>query len=118
MHDLPTPPKHLPEPGFYYHYKHDPAGSEENYAYELVGVGHHTEEDSRPEDKFLAVYHPLYETALVYRIGKMYDIRPLGMFMETVTKDGEVKPRFAKITDPDLIARLTERRNRMYPSTS
>src|SRR3989344_2372673 len=90
----PIPPANLPEPGFYYHYKHDHEGPEEKYAYELMGIGHHTEEDCRPEDSFLAVYRPLYEEALVYRLSRMYDIRPLSMFMETVVKEGRETPRF------------------------
>ena len=115
MHDDITPPEQVPEPGFYYHYKHDLDGPEEKYAYELLAVGHHTEEDCRPDDSFVAVYRPLYEDALVYRLGRMYDIRPLGMFMETVTKEGIEKPRFARITDQGLIERLKGRRDRMYP---
>lgn len=114
MHDDVTPPEKVPEPAFYYHYKHDPNGSEENYAYELLSVGHHTEEDCRPEDSFVAVYRPLYESALVYRLGRMYDIRPLDMFMESITKDGKSMPRFTRITDPELIERLKARRDRMY----
>ena len=110
----PIPPANLPGPGFYYHYKHDHEGPEEKYAYELMGIGHHTEEDCRPEDSFLAVYRPLYEEALVYRLSRMYDIRPLSMFMETVVKEGRETPRFTRITDSELIQRLSERRDRMY----
>lgn len=112
-----TVPKNLPEAGFYYHYKHDPDGPEEEYAYEVLAVGHHTEEDCRPEDAFVVVYRPLYESALVYRLGKMYDIRPIAMFMETVTKDGKEMLRFTPITDPELIERLKVRRDRMYAAT-
>lgn len=115
MRDDITPPPQVPEPGFYYHYKHDPEGSEENYAYELLGIGHHTEEECRPEDQFMVVYRPLYESALVYRLGRMYDIRPLEMFMETVTKEGKEMGRFSRITDPKLISRLTLKVQRMYP---
>ena len=103
----------LPELGLYYHYKHDPNGEVNNYAYEVVGVGFHTEDDCRPVDKHLVVYRPLYE-AFVYRKGKHFDIRPLSMFMENVTKDGKTFPRFAKITDADTLAKLTEIRNKMY----
>lgn len=109
MHDDITPPEKLPEPGFYYHYKHDPDGPEEIYAYELLAVGHHTEEHS-----FVAVYRALYETALAYCLGRMYDVRPLAMFMETVMKEGKEMPRFSRITDVALIERLKERRDRMY----
>lgn len=100
--------------GFYYHYKHDPSKSVNNYAYELVGVGCHTEDNCRPEDTFMAVYRPLYEEARVYRAGKLFDIRPLGMFMENVTKDGSTFPRFALITDRDAIEKLKVIRDKMY----
>ena len=104
----------MPEKGFYYHYKHDPARSFNNYAYEVVGVGHHTEDECRPEDANMVVYRPLYKEAFVYGIGKLFDLRPLAMFMESVTKDGRTFPRFEKITDPALIARLEAMRAEMY----
>ena len=80
-------PSRVPEKGFYYHYKHDPSGPINNYAYEIVGVGCHTEDDCRPEDENLVVYRPLYEST-VYKAGKLFDIRPLEMFVESVTKNG------------------------------
>lgn len=105
----------LPDRGFYYHYKHDPAGSVNNYAYEVIGVGFHTEDDCRPEDQFMVQYRPLYN-ALVYRIGKgrINDARPLGMFMEKVIKNGMTMDRFTKITDQNVIAELTKIRDQMY----
>jgi hypothetical protein len=106
-------PTNVPEKGFYYHYKHDPAGTVNNYAYEFMGVGHHTEDDCRPEDALLAVYRPLYE-AFVYTNGKMFDVRPLSMFMEEVTKDGKTFPRFEKIIDAAVIEKLTALRKEMY----
>ncbi len=42
-------PQPIPDKGFYYHYKHDPNGLVNNYAYEVLNIGHHTEE----EDTFL-----------------------------------------------------------------
>ena len=36
-YDVP-PPEQCPEPGYYYHYKHDPNGPLNNYAY-LMGLG-------------------------------------------------------------------------------
>ena len=103
----------VPEKGLYYHYKHDPNGSVNNYAYEVVGVGCHTEDDCRPEDHNLVVYRPLYESS-VYKAGKLFDIRPLEMFMESVTKEGKTFPRFQKITDAKTIAALASIRNEMY----
>ena len=78
-YDVP-PPEQCPEPGYYYHYKHDPNGPLNNYAYYIYGVGHHTEDDCRPEDAFMQVYRSLYETAYAYRNGGMFDLRPLYMF--------------------------------------
>jgi hypothetical protein len=66
----------MPGAGVYYHYKHDPNGPLNNYAYCIYGVGHHTEDDCRPEDAFMQVYRRLYETAYAYRDGGMFDLRP------------------------------------------
>jgi hypothetical protein len=107
-------PSVVPEKGFYYHYKHDPAGEFNNYAYEVVGLGHHTEDDCAERDRFLVVYRPLYE-AFVYKNGKMFDVRPLSMFMEEVEKEGKRFPRFTRITDPALVGKLEELREKMYP---
>ena len=106
-------PKAVPELGFYYHYKHDPEGVVNNYAYEVVGVGHHTEDDCRPEDANMVVYRPLYE-AFVYNAGKLFDLRPLEMWMGTVEKDGKTVPRFTKVTDSERLEALEEIRSRMY----
>lgn len=106
-------PARVPENGFYYHYKHDPSGPVGNYAYEVVGVGCHTEDDCRPEDVHMVVYRPLYESS-VYTAGKLFDLRPLEMWMGDVTKDEKTFPRFQKITDPQVIAELTVIRGKMY----
>ena len=106
-----TPP--VPELGFYYHYKHDPTGPVNNYAYEVVGVGHHTEDDCRPEDQYMVVYRPLYE-AFVYKAGKLFDLRPLEMWMGDVEKDGKTVSRFTRITNPAHVQELEALRTRMY----
>ncbi len=106
-------PIQTPEPGFYYHYKHNPSGPVNDYAYEVVGVGVHTEDDCRPEDQNLMVYRPIYESS-VYKAGKLFDIRPLEMWMENVTKNGKTFPRFQKITDPKVIKELEEIKKKMY----
>jgi hypothetical protein len=113
-YDVP-PPEQCPEPGFYYHHKHDPNGPLNNYAYYIYGVGHHTEDDCRPEDAFMQVYRPLYETAYAYRNGGMFDLRPLYMFYKPAIVNGVEVPRFTKITDPEVIARLRAIKARMYP---
>lgn len=106
-------PEKVPEQGFYYHYKHDPAESVNNYAYEVVGVGCHTEDNCRLEDANMVIYRPLYESS-VYNAGKLYDLRPLSMWMESVTKDGNTTPRFSKITDQKILGALQEIKKHMY----
>lgn len=108
-------PENFPENGFYYHYKHDPNGPLNNYAYEVLGVGLHTEgshEEIKIGDLFV-IYRPLYE-ALVYKAGKLFDLRPLAMFREVVEKDGKTFPRFKKITDEKIIAELERIKGEMY----
>jgi len=103
-------PSNIPKKGFYYHYKHDPNGSVNNYAYEVMGVGSHTEED----ETFMVVYRPLYEEASVYQAGKLFDLRPLSMFMEEVMKEGRTFPRFTPITDQKTLDDLREIKKKMY----
>jgi hypothetical protein len=106
-------PNKVPERGFYYHYKHDDSKGVRDYAYEVVGVGVHTEDDCRPEDANMVVYRPLYE-ASVFKAGKLFDLRPLDMWMGDVTKDGKTFPRFGRITDPKIISELENVRREMY----
>jgi cyclomaltodextrinase / maltogenic alpha-amylase / neopullulanase len=61
--------------GKYRHFK----GNE----YEVVGVARHSE--SLEE---YVIYKPLYDSV------SEYWIRPLAMFLETVERDGVVRPRF------------------------
>ena len=107
-------PTRVPELGYYYHYKHDPAGLVNNYAYQVLSVGFHTE-----NDEHLLNYRPLYEEAIVYqaslKIGMpCVDNRPLKMWMEDVIKDGVTLPRFKKITDELVITQLEEIRKKIY----
>ena len=115
-YDTPSPAT-LPKPGFYYHFKHDPAGPVNNYAYYIYGVGHHTEDDCRPEDAFMQVYRPLYEEAYAYRHGGLFDLRPLHMFFQPAELQGHMVPRFTRIVDPQVIAELARIMARMYPSS-
>lgn len=107
-------PNFVPEKGFYYHYKHNLDGVVNNYAYELMGVGCHTEDDCRLQDEHLAVYRPLYSTASVYKFGQLFDIRPLSMWTGMVTVGGKIIPRFKKITDQKVISELKKIRDQMY----
>jgi hypothetical protein len=111
------PPENLPQPGFYYHFKHDPDGAVNNYAYYIYGVGHHTEDDCRVEDAFMQVYRPLYERAYAYRHGGLFDLRPLHMFYKPATWKGKEVPRFTRILDPAVLEQLEAIKARMYPAS-
>lgn len=111
-------PSKVPAPGFYYHYKHDPNGAINNYAYEFIGVGFHTEDNARPGEEHFAIYRPLYH-ATVYQAGcdlrvSCHDARPLGMWMENVEQDGRVVPRFSLIEDQNIIDQLQKIKQEMY----
>ncbi len=97
----------IPSTGFYYHYKHDPNGPFNDYSYEVVGIARHTEEKT-----FTVLYRPLYEND--WFKPATYQARPLEMFNENVTKDGQPIPRFQQITDPELIAKLEKMRDQIY----
>jgi hypothetical protein len=103
-----------PEKGFYYHYKHDPKGEVGNYAYEVLNIAHHTEVE-RLDASAMVVYRPLYK-APVYDLGKHWDVRPLAMFLENVTKEGNTIPRFTLITDSEIISKLQKIRDELYNS--
>ena len=107
-------PAKVPEVGFYYHYKHDPMGAINNYAYEVVGTGCHTEDDCREGDKNMVVYRPLYKEAFVYGAGRLFDLRPLDMWLSDVEINGNTVPRFAKITDSKIISKLESIKSEMY----
>lgn len=99
--------------GFYYHYKHDPEKGFNNYAYEIINIGHHTEIDGLKESA-MVIYAPLYPEAGVYKEGRHYDVRPLEMFLEEVEKDGKTFKRFSEITDIELITKLQEVKKELY----
>lgn len=111
-------PEKVPELGFYYHYKHDPAGPVGNYAYQVLGVGFHTEDDTKPGEEHFVIYRPLYDAA-VYKASKelgvpCFDARPLKMWMGEVNKNSEVIKRFTKVTDPEVVRELERIRKEMY----
>lgn len=114
--DTMNPPDDLPGPGFYYHYKHDPAGPLNNYAYEVIGTGCATETDWSTPDAYMVVYRPLYEDSPAFRAGGLYYLRPASMFMEDIPdKNGApLIPRFHKITNPEIIEEMKAMRRKMY----
>jgi hypothetical protein len=96
-----------PEKGFYYHYKHDPQKDINNYSYEVLGTALHSEDRG-----YGVVYRPLYKNTFLE--GADFIIRPLEMFMGTVEREGNIIPRFIKITDTEIISRLKSIRDQMY----
>jgi hypothetical protein len=109
-------PDRQPEPGFYYHYKHDDAKGPYDYAYYIYGVGYHTEDDCQPRDRAMQVYRPLYPEAAVFKAGRAFDLRPLEMFYQPAQWKGREVERFTRITDPAIIELLKARYREMYPA--
>ncbi|HWB34380.1 MAG TPA: hypothetical protein VG753_03650 [Candidatus Paceibacterota bacterium] len=106
-----------PEPGYYYHYKHDPTKEVNDYAYYVYGVGNYTEDDLPPgyeRLQHMQVYRPLYDS-FVYKNGKMLDLRPLVMVWDKVQWQGKTLDRFTRITDREVIKQLQVIRRKMYP---
>jgi len=97
----------LPTAGFYYHYKHDPEGPVGNYAYEVVGIGKHTE-----TEVLVVLYRPLYINE--WLTPAEYNARPLDMFIETVRKGDQAVPRFQKVADASAVAELEALKKQMY----
>ena len=64
-----------PTPGIYRHYKGN--------LYEVMGTAQHSESEEQ-----LVVYRALYGDYGLW-------VRPLAMFTESVTKEGNTQPRFA-----------------------
>jgi len=105
----------IPEPGFYYHYKHKKEDGVFAYAYEVYGTGLHTEVDDRAE-AVMVKYRPLYPEAVTYQLGKFDDFRPLSEFNKPVS-DEKIPfhgARFVRITDPELIEKMRGQKHRMY----
>jgi hypothetical protein len=85
--------------GFYYHYKHDPEKGINDHAYEVIGIGMHTEDRS-----LTVIYRPLYKNTFLPPAD--FCARPYEMFIENVEKNGKTVPRFQKITDREIIAQI------------
>jgi hypothetical protein len=111
MFEAASVPKEMPEPGFYYHKKHDPAGGITDHAYEVMGVGYHTE-----TGEYTVTYRPLYRASFSYENGLFAYNRPLEMFMDSAEVDSVEVRRFTRITDLDLVHELYAVRDEMYPS--
>ena len=96
-----------PEKGFYYHYKHNPEDIYD-HAYEIVNISRHTE-----TEEYLVVYRPFYKSDFLEHADA--SARPIDMFTDMVTKEGKTFPRFQKITNPEIIKKLEQKRDEMYP---
>jgi hypothetical protein len=108
MKEVPT---QNPEPGFYYHFKHDETKGVTDHAYEVFGPSWHTE-----TGEWSVMYRPLYDLIIDDVLITICN-RPLAMFLEeTKDKSGTSIPRFAKITNGRTIQALRKVRSHLYPS--
>lgn len=84
--------------GYYYHYKRNPQGEWNNYLYQVLNIGHHTE-ISDFDASALVIYRPLYKSPF----GSHWACRPLEMFAGDVERDGQRTKRFTLVTDVSLL---------------
>lgn len=70
--------------GKYKHFKGD--------MYQVIGIGRHSE-----TEELFVIYKALYTRE--GRDPNLFNIRPLEMFFETVTRDGKTFPRFEYIRE-------------------
>lgn len=77
----------FPDVGVYEHYKSTP--NDLRY-YHVIGFARHTE-----TDEILVIYVPLY--VISEHKGLKLQARPLRMFIEDVTHNGKIVPRFRYI---------------------
>jgi tellurite methyltransferase len=96
----------VPENGFYYHYKHDESKGFNHHAYEVTGIGKHTEDDTA-----FVIYRPLYENNIT---PATHFIRPLELFFDEVEYEGKTLPHFVKITDSEMVEKLKDIKEKMY----
>ncbi len=93
--------------GFYYHFKHNPDMSVNNYAYEVIGLAKHTE-----TEEFSVIYRPLYKNDWIGEASLFS--RPIDMFTDMVEKTEYTGPRFRPVEDPDIKLKLNDIRDQMY----
>jgi hypothetical protein len=82
---------------YYYHYKHNPEKDIVNYAYLIIGIALHSETKEK-----LVAYKPLYSKNYVEKHNADFNVRPLDMFVEDVTKDNQTFSRFRKMTEEEV----------------
>lgn len=80
-----------PQVGVYEHYKSTP---QDRRYYQIIGFARHTE-----TEEILVVYIPLY--VIPEHKGLRMQVRPLDMFVENVTYNNIIMPRFRYI-GPEL----------------
>lgn len=91
MEEKNTPERNYPYTGVYEHYKSTPKNRR---YYQVLGFARHTE-----TEEILVVYIPLY--VIPEHKGLRLQVRPLGMFMESIEHEGQIMPRF-RYVGPEL----------------
>ena len=88
---------------YYYHFKRDPEKGVNHHAYRIIGTGVHTE-----TEEVFVVYQSLYKEdgRRIDRYSVDYNIRPLSMFCEDVSRNDYQGPRFQRIQDEAVLEQL------------
>jgi hypothetical protein len=76
-------------------YKHYKSTGGLDHLYRVTGFAKHSE-----TEEILVVYEALYYNNWLVDSAVQFTVRPLGMFMESVEVNGEIKPRFELVSDP------------------
>lgn len=93
---------------FYYHFKHNP-DDVYDHAYMIDGFGFDAEKDCE-----VLFYKPLYEVDILKGSGMKVFVRSIENFTEMVTREGNTFPRFSRVTDPEIIAKLESKKMELF----
>lgn len=88
--------------GYYYHYKHDPELSVNNFTYKVLGVS----KDTENEGEYKVIYKPLYEQDFLGFAN--FSATALNMFIEEVKLNNKLISRFTQISNQNIITKLQE----------
>ncbi len=87
--------------GYYYHFKHNPKGPVNNYAYKVIGISKHIE-----TEEMLVIYKPLYKNDWLGEAEVF--ARSIDMFMDNISKPEYSGPRFKLIENLEIISKLND----------
>jgi hypothetical protein len=101
------------EPGFYRRYKRKEDDLLGVHIIEVLGINYNTDIEGF-EASAQVLFRPLDRAMPVYQAGKATETKSYQTFIGTIEWNGNIIPRYEKITDPELTAKLETLRDEMY----